>query len=368
MAEESSSTAVMDAPGGEMGEGSTPVVPETTPVVPSPVVERTGPEVLNQPPATPHPLVTPTPTPTPTPTRTPTRTPVETEDNVLNWRNLADPEYRDHPTLRKYTTVAEALKAHVHQQELLGRSITIPREGAGETQWREIHEKLGCPTHIGDYVIQDPDMGTHENGERKTLDAQFLSTLLGVAHEAGLNSKQAQAFVNMAGQLVVRSEQIQKGQAAVERADMERALYEAFGADTASILQKAKLVVANMGSGRYGGGEYAQRAIAKLEASPLGRDPDIQAMLANMWDNVSEGTYHESSTGGGMLSRDTLTADIEALGAIMNDPSKPMAERQAAQAKQLNLYRELNAMNEAGARRGNTPAPLGTGLGMGAWR
>jgi hypothetical protein len=363
MAEESSA-AVMDAPSGDVAEGSTPTLLETPVVQAPPVVERTGPEVLNQPPATPSPLLTPTTEPTPARV-TPQSQP---DESLLNWRNLVDAEYRNDPTLAKYTSVGEALKAHVHQQRLLGNSIQIPHPDASETQMRDIYTKLGCPEHLGDYAITDPDMGVDETGAKKGLAPSFLSQLLGVAHEAGLNSKQAQKLVDFSANMVRQSENYQAGQAAVEKQDAERQMYETFGADTASMIQKATMALSRLGEGRYGGGKYAQQAAEEWKHSALGNSVNMIAMLANLWESMGEGRYIESSTGQGMLSRDGITADIAALAAVMNDEKRPMDERKAAQTKQLQLYRELSAMNDAANRRGGGGASPVAPLGAGAWR
>jgi hypothetical protein len=278
----------------------------------------------------------------------------EARDTLIeNWRDLADPEYRKDPVLGKYKTVNEALKALVHNERLLGNAIQIPREGASEVQWRHIYEKLGCPKHPGEYVIADPAMGQDEDGNAKTLAPNFVVSLLDVCHQAGLNPKQAQAFVDFAARTVVQSENIQAGEMAMQKAAAERELFEAFGSESATIIQKATMAIQRIGEGRYGGGAYAQRAAEKIRQSVLGNDVDVVAMLANVWDNFSEGQFIESSAGGGMTSRDQLMADIAAFGAIMNDERRPHDERVAAQKKQYSLFQDLNAMEDAAQRRQN---------------
>jgi hypothetical protein len=270
--------------------------------------------------------------------------------------------------LAKYTSVGEALKAHVHQQRLLGNSIQIPHPDASDTQMRDIYNKLGCPEHLGDYAITDPDLGVSDDGNKKVLSASFLAQLLGVAHDAGLSSRQAQKFVDFSANMVRQSDNYQAGQAAVEAQEAERRLYETFGADTASMMQKATMALSRLGEGRYGGGKYAQQAAEEWQHSPLGKSVNMIAMLANLWESMGEGKWVESSTGQGMLSRDGVTADIAALGAIMNDQSKPMDERKVAQERQLQLYRELDAMNNAANRRSGSGGSPVAPLGAGAWR
>jgi hypothetical protein len=178
-------------------------------------------------------------------------------------------------------------------------------------------------------------------------------SLLDVCHQAGLNPKQAQAFVDFAARTVVQSENIQAGEMAMQKAAAERELFEAFAGDAATMIQKATMAIQRMGEGRYGGGAYAQRAAEKLRTSALGNDVDVIAALANMWDSFSEGNFIESGAGGGLSSRDQIMADIAAFGQVMNDEKRPYDERVAAQKKQYQLFQDLNALEDAAQRRQN---------------
>ena len=354
-------TAVADAPSVTVVTETATAPPQADGAAPT-GVERTIPTPEHAPhpwqadpvrPDARQPASARTPTPTPEPEREPD--PLEgakdASDSVLNWRDLADPQYRKDPVLMKYKSPGEALAALVHQERLLGNSIQIPREGASETQWRTIFEKLGCPKSPSEYVITDPDMGQDEAGNAKGLAPNFLVNLLEQAHRDGLTPKQAQGMVNFAARTVVQSENIQAGEMAMAKAQAERALFDAFAGETARLIQKSQMALARLGEGRYGGGEYAQRAAEKIRASVLGNDVDVIAMFANMWDNMGEGEFIESGAGGGLSSRDQIEADIAAFGTIMNDETKSFPEREAARVRQFKLFQDLNALNEAAARR-----------------
>lgn len=364
MAEETG-TAVVDAP--SVVDSPAPVV-EAVPVTPPAPAPTPVPPVVAEPPVAPRPEPptqrTPTPEPRPPapepsppqdptqPTSDPKEGATDATDTLLNWRDLADPDIRNAPSLKKYKTIGEALKGLVHLSQYMDSSIQIPREGAGDAQWRVIWEKLGCPKSPSDYTIADPPMGQDEQGHARTLAPNFLVSLLDAAHVAGLTQKQAQAFVDFAARTVVQSENIQAGELAMQKAAAERELFEAFAGDAATMIQKAVMAMSRMGEGRYGGGAYAQRAAEKIRASHLGNDVDVIAMFANVWDNFSEGQFIEGSDGS-MSSIDQIQADITAFGSIMNDQSKPLDERRAAQQKQLQRYQDLIALQEAAARRQN---------------
>jgi hypothetical protein len=361
MAEEAGTAVAEIASGGESVNGaadsaavetaSPPVVPAPTPPAPAPV-------------APPRPDPTPRldPTPRQEPQRSPEPEPVRRPDplegakdaneTLLNWRDMVDPEYRKDPVLMQYNSPGEALKGLIHQARLMGSMIPIPKEGASETQMRAVYEKLGCPKTPVDYVIADPPMGQDEDGNAKSLAPNFLVNLLDVCHRAGLNTKQAQEFVNFAARTVVQSENIQAGEMAMQKAQSERALFEAFAGETADLLKKAWMAIGRLGEGRYGGGQYSQRAVEKIRNSSLGNDVDVVAMFANMWDNLGEGNYAEGASGI-LSSREQIEADRDAFAAIMNDVNKPMDERKAAQARHYKLLQDLNALDDAAARRQN---------------
>jgi hypothetical protein len=355
MAEDAGTAVAEIASGGESVNGaadsaavdtpSPPVAPAPTPPAPAPV----APPRLD-----PTPRQEPQRSPEPEPVRRPD--PLEgakdANETLLNWRDMVDPEYRKDPVLMQYNSPGEALKGLIHQARLMGSMIAIPKEGASETQMRAVYEKLGCPKTPIDYVIADPPMGQDEDGNAKGLAPNFLVNLLDVCHRAGLNTKQAQEFVNFAARTVVQSENIQAGEMAMQKAQSERALFEAFAGETADLLKKAWGAIGRLGEGRYGGGEYARRAVEKIKASPLGNDVDIVATFANIWDNMDEGKYAEG-TSGGLSSREQIEADRDAFAAIMNNVNNPMDERKAAQARHFKLLQDLNTLTDAAARRQN---------------
>jgi hypothetical protein len=271
----------------------------------------------------------------------------DASETLLNWRDLASPELRQSKVLAKYKTAGEALDALVHQSELLGRSIQIPKDNASDTQKRLVYEKLGCPKTASEYTITDPDMGTDEEGNAKTLAPDFVGSLLQLGHDMMLAPWQLQKLVDFTGQTVVRSEKIQAGEMAMQKAEAQRELFHAFGAETPTLIEKAKLFFTNAGTGRYGGGKYAEEAAEAWVNSPLANHPAMIAALANMWDNYKEGVYIESGAGGSLETTEQAQADIHALNAIAFDESKPMPERQAAQERVLQLRRMLNEQQAA---------------------
>lgn len=359
MAEESA-TAVADAPSApdtSVSEGGGSSSSEVSRPDAGPATET--------PPSAPEPLPTRQtvdrrdPAPAREPARTSARqseqqTEPTSDDTLLDWHDMIPAEVRGEKVWEKHKSLPDALKALAEQEKLLGRMIPLPRDGASEAQMRAFYERLGCPKLAADYVITDPDMGQDAEGNARTLAPDFLTSLLETAHQAGLRPEQAQQLVNFAARTVVRSENIQAGEMAQQRAQVERDLYEAFGGDAPAMIEKARMFVINMGSGRYGGGSYAERLAEKLKTGPMANDIDLIAAFANGWDNFREGIWVGDDLGGSLSSMEQMEADAKALATVMNDEARPMDERVAAQKKQYVLFQQMNEVREANERRQQT--------------
>lgn len=359
MAEEAAA-AVADVPSGAESGATSPVVDPG---------EGTAAPLEPSPPSVPEPLPTRQPverrepTPEREPARQPARSPARqpeqqtepaSDDTLLDWHDMIPADVRGDKVWEKHKTLPDALKALAEQEKLLGRMIPLPREGASDAQMRAFYERLGCPKLAADYVITDPDMGQDADGNTRTLAPDFLTSLLEVAHQAGLRPEQAQQFVNFAARTVVRSENIQAGETAAQKAQAERDLYDAFGGEAPAMIEKARMFVINMGSGRYGGGSYAERLAEKLKSGPMANDIDLIAAFANGFDAFREGIWVGDEIGGSLSSMEQMETDAKALASVMNDDARPMEERVAAQKKQFALFQQMNEVREADERRRNT--------------
>lgn len=365
MAEESAA-AVADAPAEapSVSEGASLAESSGVPSTPGPAPET--------PPSAPEPLPPPTPVAPreAPPAREPARSrdasrresrseaepapPPQASESLLDWHDMIPAEHRNDKVWEKHKTLQEALSALVNQEHLMGRMIPLPREGASDAQMRAFYERLGCPKLASDYVLTDPDMGQDADGQPITFEPDFLTSMLEACHQGGLRGEQAQIIANFAARTITRARNIEAGQVAMQRAQAERDLYDAFGGDAPSMIEKARLFVINMGSGRYGGGSYAERLADKLKTGPLANDIDLIAAFANGFDNFREGIWVGDEVGGSLTSMEQMEADAQALAAVMNDAKRPMDERVAAQKKQFALFQQMNEVREANERRQQT--------------
>lgn len=268
--------------------------------------------------------------------------------SMLDWRGGFEPELRNDPVLQQYKTMQDAARGLVHAQRMIGRSIQLPQgDNPPEGEWQRVWEKLGWPKAPGDYQLTEPDLGedpaTHE---ARTLAPEFKTQLLETAHAVGLNSKQTQAFLDMAGRLIVQSDKLQQGQAAMREAEGKRSLAQAFGASAPRMMEQARLAFEQLPTGRFGG-EYGQRAYEKLKASELFHDPDIVATFSNIWEQLSEGQFLEGTFPGLGVSRDTIQAQINELMAKDFDGKTTLAEKD----KLRQLYQQRTQIDETQNRQ-----------------
>lgn len=266
--------------------------------------------------------------------------------SLLDWRSLAEPEYREDPVLQKYTSASEALKALVHSQRELGGRVRLPQEGASEAEWNQFYDRMGRPKSAGEYVVEDPKTAEGE----PLLAKEFHTRLLEAGHAAGLTPKQMQAMINFAGQTVTDSAQLQSGLQAMQKAEAEKELAQMFGASAPRILAQANMVFDMLARGRWGG-DKAIEARNRWSKSELANDPYMIAVLSNIWDDLGEGRFVESDTGGPLMSAEALSTKKAELLQVAMDETKSRGEREAAQAQLKGIYDQLVRLQEAAARR-----------------
>ena len=100
---------------------------------------------------------------------------------------------REHPSLRKYASKDEAVKALVHAQKLLGRRpegyVRVPGSDAGEEELAEYRAALGLPESPDGYDL--PELELPEDFEIKE---EISQAFLEKAYELGLTPGQVQGL------------------------------------------------------------------------------------------------------------------------------------------------------------------------------
>ncbi len=215
--------------------------------------------------------------------------------------NLMDLVSEDHKALvegKGFTDVNEVLKSYSHMEKLVGKSIRLPSEDSSPEARQEFYDKLKGLDNIIIKPEAEADqneyynkLGRPEAAEEYALqslvDAELLAVAPGVtgeidnfqkiAHDIGLNKKQAEALVSMRmADLKGITEEREN-----TRTASETKLHEIWGQDYENRLVAAKNV-AKIYSEKY------PDAMSELIEGPSGNNPALLSMLAELGNNFKE--------------------------------------------------------------------------------
>ena len=100
-----------------------------------------------------------------------------------------DAQYRDDPSISKFSNVNDLVKEHVNLQSLLGRKgVVVPKEGDPQEIWSKYRSEMGIPEDASGYIEgsdEQDELTSHlaEIAHRNNLSAsQFKELLSGYAN------------------------------------------------------------------------------------------------------------------------------------------------------------------------------------------
>jgi len=112
-----------------------------------------------------------------------------------HWTNDYDLDDGAKKILGKYESIDEALKGYVNASQLLGRSISLPKDDDKPEdkakQYDSIYAKLGRPEKPDDYKIEKPA----ELPEGLQWSDEVAAEFKTIAHKLGLNQNQVELLV-----------------------------------------------------------------------------------------------------------------------------------------------------------------------------
>jgi hypothetical protein len=204
---------------------------------------------------------------------------------------------RDHPSLEKYGTKDEAVKALVHAQRMLGKSpdgyIRLPGEDEGAEEFDALYAALGRPEGVDGYEL--PDM---ELPEGFVVKDEILGGLKAKAHELGLSAKQVSGLYEWFMPIVMDTHYGLEAEAGQLRDSEMESLRAIHRGETPGMLDRA------MRAAEAIGGPELLNALDKTRA---GDHAAVISAFAKMAPLVLEGGFRGSSRGWGEeLSRDQL--------------------------------------------------------------
>ncbi|MGE0233239.1 MAG: hypothetical protein AB7S46_15780, partial [Flavobacteriaceae bacterium] len=116
-----------------------------------------------------------------------TGAPIEAEgrEAAPNWREELPEEMRAHPSLLKFDSAEGLAKSYLAAEKLIGtEKVPVPKTDA---DWERWYRAAGRPERPEEYGFAAPD----ELPEGLAYDEALDRRLAGLAHEAGLNRRQA---------------------------------------------------------------------------------------------------------------------------------------------------------------------------------
>ena len=191
-------------------------------------------------------------------------------DNQTDWRSGLSEELRADPTLSSINDIESAAKTLIHQQQMMGSRIPLPKT---DEERQELYTKLGRPETAEEYELTKPD------GYDQYYPDETMNTFKETGHQLGLTPDQMQGLVEW--QKTAIDYQMQQEQVGADQS----------GAATEEVLRK------EFGAGYDKQITAAQRALKifgtpelqeKLADPRYGNDPDLIRLLANAGKGITE--------------------------------------------------------------------------------
>jgi hypothetical protein len=207
--------------------------------------------------------------------------------------------------------VQDVLRSHVNAQRLVGADKIVVPTGKldNDETWNSVYNKLGRPENPDGYKFDKPQLP-----EGVQIDEKTEKGFMVVAHQIGLNNKQASALFGMYAKGV--AEQFTKG------GEAEKAALEA--AETALKTEwgnkyDANITLAGKVIDTYGGKAEEVQAFKEK----FGSDPVAIRVLANIGNLIGEGNFIK---GQGPAFLDTPADAHKKAMDIMTNKQNPLYE------------------------------------------
>ena len=250
--------------------------------------------------------------PVETTTTTETAQPVATSVTVTggdtpgNWKTSISEEFRNDPSIEKFTEIDALAKSYINATKMIGQDkLVIPTNNSTEDQWNEVYEKLGRPESADKYTLDI-------NSEVVSMDEGAVKSFAEQSHKLGLNNKQAQGILEFYKNNMEGTAQQSKIDTETAQAQAEQQLRQEWGRDfEGKVKQAGALAKANINP------EVLDMQLQ--DGTRIGDHPEIIKGFAKIAGMMSEDKILSSE------SENTNTSkDIESeISAISNDKNGP---------------------------------------------
>jgi hypothetical protein len=227
-------------------------------------------------------------------------------DTPGNWKTSISEEFRNDPSIEKFTEIDALAKSYINATKMIGQDkLVIPTNNSTEDQWNEVYEKLGRPDSADKYALDI-------NSEIVSMDEGAVKSFAEQSHKLGLNNKQAQGILEFYKNNMEGTAQQSRIDTETAQTQSEQQLRQEWGRDFEGKVKQAG-------------------ALAKANINPEVLDMQLQ-------DGTRIGDHPEIIKGfakiAGMMSEDKILSsenentdtskDIESeISAISNDKNGP---------------------------------------------
>jgi hypothetical protein len=112
------------------------------------------------------------------------------ETDTADWKDsIEDLDLRNSSQIQNYKSVDDLVKSHNHHMSIVGSSVRIPTEMAGEEDWQKFYSKIGRPDEASSYKLNTPKVP-----DGMKFDESIKENFSDIAFKNGLRPDQASAL------------------------------------------------------------------------------------------------------------------------------------------------------------------------------
>ena len=223
-----------------------------------------------------------------------------------NFLDVIDNQFREDPSISKFSNVNDLVKEHVNLQSLLGRKgVILPKEGDSEEIWNKYRSEMNVPSEFTGYLNEE----TSEENE-------LLSHLAKVAHENNLSLDQYQNIIKGYESWQQEYDVISEKEINLKTNENINSLRKEWGRAFEAKTDIGASALNNLTNGN-------SEAIANMQLSDgtfLGNNPDFIRIMASVGETLQEKGLME-----GITSNTSAMSPEEAqskIAGMMADPEK----------------------------------------------
>tara|TARA_S200002703_G_scaffold91164_1_gene78625 strand:+ start:406 stop:1251 length:846 start_codon:yes stop_codon:yes gene_type:complete len=203
---------------------------------------------------------------------------VETGEAPSDWKASLPDDIKNNSLIHNMDDVETLAKTAIHAQSMVGaEKIAIPGNWANDDDWNGVYTKLGRPEAAEGYDLKNPE-GT------EAIDGDIKSWYQDLAHDAGLNNRQAQkiyeAYIAKTGEMAPVNEELSEQDIEIQKSETEVTLKKEWGKAFDQKLDEAKGILE----------QFAPEGFAEImtkDGVALGNSPEFIKTMANIGNYIN---------------------------------------------------------------------------------